>query len=369
MVKKERRQNVQLPVLANSNETTMEKEIGWAKSLTEHILRITSRTDLKAVRVYGKEEAMLRFILSESRKTVDDISRKHLLEKIRNSVEKNKPIPLSLTVALGIRFPNALKNSNPSSPPTVAWLYNFYKLNLIAERVRRFYSPGMEIFLFEEGYILKDMFGISKETVDKNLEVSRTIIESLNAPLRIVPLLPEHFPKDRSLEIGLSEIDEADTFAILCSLPEMRGRKIMDLLYQKKDKPFEEIKRQMGKLWIHAAEVATAKTELLAYRKKTKLFPRLIADLTGDTNTEERILDAAVTEKNGRLSFRFTGGSLFSHGAAVLERNADGKNSCVVVPEYKLARSFWMDQGKRKFVRPVYMINLGKPYIWAYEVV
>ncbi len=367
MVKSERKQNVQLPVY-NYNETTLEREIEWIKSLTEHILRITLRTDLKTVRVYGKEEAILRFILSESRKTVDDISRQHLLEKIKNSVAKNKPIPLSLTVALGIRFPNHLKNTNPSSPPTAAWLYNFYKLNLIAERVRRFYPPGMEIFLFEEGYILMGMFGISKETVDKNLEVSRTIIECLNAPLRIIPLLPEHFPKDRLLEIGLSEIDEADIFAILCSLPEMRDRKIMDLLYQKKDKPFEEIKRQTGKLWVHASEIATVKTELLAYRKKIKLFPRLIAELTGDTDTEERILDAAVTEKYGRLSFRFTGGSLFSHGVAVLERNTDGKNSCVVVPEYKLAKSFWMDQGKRKFVRPVY-INLGRPYIWAYEVV
>jgi len=368
MVENTRKQNVQLPVYAY-NETSLEKEIAWAKSLTEYILRITLRADLKTVRIYGKENAILRFILSESRKTVDDVSRKHMLEKIINSVSKNKPIPISITVALGIRFPNLLKHSEPSNPPTAAWLYNFYKLNLIAERIQRIYSPGMEVFLFEEGYILMDMFGISPKTVDKNLEISRTMIEKLNAPLRIISLLPEHFPKDRQLEIGLSEIDEADIFAILCSLPEMRSKTIMDLLYQKKDKPFKEIREQMNGLWIRAAEIARTKTELLAYRKKIKLFPRLITGLTGDSDIEERILDAAVTEKSGRLSFRFTGGTLSSHGAAVLERNADGKNSCVVVPEYKLAKSFWRDQSKRKFVRPVY-INLGKKrYIWAYEVV
>ncbi len=368
MVNNPRKQNVRIPIY-NHNKTTLAEETKWIESLSEHILRITLKMDLKTVRIYGKENAILRFILSESRKTVDDTSRKHLFDRIKNSVSKNKPIPISITVALGIRFPNTLKHSEPENPPTAAWLFNFYKLNLVAERVKRIYSPGIEFFLLEEGYILNDMFGISKKIVDKNLEVSKTMIERLNAPLRIISLLPEHFPKDRLAEIKSLETNEADIFAILCSLPEMKSRKIMDLLYQKKDKPFDEIKMQMNGLWDRAKMITSEKTGLLIYRKKIKLFQQLIANLTGDSDIDERILDAAVTEKNGRLSFRFTGGSLFSHGAAVLERNTDGKNSCIVVPEYKLEKGFFFDQGKKKYIKPVYMGGLGKPYIWAYEVI
>lgn len=368
MVKEIRKQNVQLPTLDN-NETTLEKEIDWAKELTQHILRITERADAKTVRIYGLSDAILRFLLSESRKTVDDISRGYMLERVRNSVSKNKPIPISITVALGIRFLNPLKHKESSNPPTAAWLYNIYKLNLIAERVRRFYPPGIVFYLFEEGYVLMDLFGISKETVDRNLEITREMIVSLNAPLKIIPLLPEHFPKDRMSEMNLSNIEEADIFAIMCSLPDMQSRKIMDMLYQKKEKPFSEIKRQMENIWKLAAEIALAKTELLVYRKKVKLFQHLLTNMNGNADMEERLLDAAVTEKEGRLSFRFTGGTLFSHGAAVLERNGDGKNSCAVVPEYKLANASWKDQGKRKFVKPIYMNLRGARYIWAYEVV
>ncbi|MCK5332622.1 hypothetical protein KAJ41_02030 [Candidatus Parcubacteria bacterium] len=358
--------DVYIPIL-NYNVTTLEDEIKWLRSLRHNMLVMTARSDRKITNKYNSTaEKILKMLCQESRKSLDDDSKRELLKKIDISIKENKPIPLSFTIAFGFRLPNYLKFQEPSNPPTLAWLYNIYKLSLIAEKVKRIYPAGVEFFIFEEAYLIKDLFRIQDGIIERNMKILQQMIVGLAAPVRVIDLKKEQFPK-KELEELTVEISDADIFSIMCSLPEMKNEKIMGMLYTVRNKPYQIIKKEKKYIWNKAKGIAKVKNRYFAYRKKINLFQSILKKMEGN-NIAERLIDATVTEKKGRLSFKFTGGSLFNHGATVIERKAQGKNKCYVVPEYKLRTGLYKNQSIRKHVKPIYIEIDGVLYIWAYEV-
>lgn len=324
----------------------------------------------------SRERQVLRILLNHSDEgvVVSGMAQDNLRAIIRASTEMGKPVPISLTVAHGMRAPNPLKFTSDSihGAPTAAWAYNVFELALMDREVRTLYQPGLHFYVFEEGYLFRDLADVPLEIVERNVAITNRIIRELAAPVMILPMLSEHFP-EKEVVATAAAVTDPEVFAMLCSVPEMKERSAMDLLYTIRDKPFARFKREMPALWAKARNMAEAKNRRLAWRKKTGLFPRLIAEATGE-KIDGRVVDAAITEKEGRICFKLTGEAMFNHGAAVIERDTNGRFACWVVPEYRLAGGHFCLQ---KRVRPIRRVSVdfgesGIPLLpdstWCYEV-
>lgn len=354
-------------------KTSIEAEVDWLKQVIDH--RVTGFEGCASKDNRPVAEKIIRSILAHCDSTIDDETKEELIKKINQSVDKSKAVPISITIAYAVRAPNPLKNTDPYGPPTFAWLYNIAKLKLISQKVKMIYPPGIKFYVFEEGFIFRELFNIPEWVAWRNARITQNFIERLDAE-EVVKILNLH-PKDLPLEeIARTESSAADVeiFAMLCSMTEMRNPEIMELLYKKRDRDYEAIAKKAGNLWGKAKNITLQKNKFFTFRKETGLFLKLISKEINENeeSLSERLVDGAVTEKHGRVSFKFTGETLFNHGAAVVTRDEDGKAKCVIIPEYRLIEgNFEVEvHGKIIKVRPV---NISLPefgcdsYVWLYE--
>ncbi len=350
----------------SSGKTTLSAELLWARSLLDWRMmnyRLQTRDD-------SIEEKILRILLKHSDVQLHHSSRVSLLQQIRSSVNSHLPIPISLTIANGMRVPHSLKNKERFGPPTFAWMYNLMEFALINRKVMTVWPKGVVFYLMEEGFIFCDLLGVSKEIVYRNLNITQQLIDGIGAPAKIVLMLPEHFPAEKIAKVNIAQPTEEEIFSMLCSLEEMQDREIFDLLYTTRQKDFSFVRKKVGStVWEKAREFTVIKNKMLQYRKDSNLFVHLIGSI-GDNVDDKRLIDAAITEKEGRICFKLTGQTLFNHGASIVNRMPPGKVWCVVLPEYRLEQNYF---GKNP-VRPVFIAPddfgyQGQPYIWFYELV
>lgn len=349
--------------------TTFTAEADWVRSL------ITARDRGYRPPSGSTESQILKILINHCDTSVQlgSSARANLETVIRRSTLQRRPIPITLTIAHGMRVPHPWKNADRFGPPTAGWLYNLFEFMRIDSEVRRVYEPGVVFYILEEGPLFCDMLGVPRTVVDRNLRMFQRMVDELKAPVVTLPMLPAYFPPVEVAAISAPATDE-EIFAILCSDSEMMDRSVMDLLYTQRNKPWSEIRRKVGSLWGKAAEVAERKNQLLAYRKKVGLFPRLVSEHCGGQPMADRLVDGAITEKDGRICFRMTAWAMFNHGAAVLERDETGRVVCHVWPEYRLQAGTVRFPGevRTRKVRPVRMnpADLGEPgdhFVWCYE--
>lgn len=360
---KKKKNIIKLPEI-RVEETSFTEEVDFARNtIDQRLLGFKIAPDEGE-----RHKSILKILLNHCDFTTDLEARKNLADKIKGSVDKNLPVPISLTIAHGIKAPNKLKNFDPYSPPSAAWLYNIFKLKLISEKIRTIYDPGAEYYLFEEGYIFNDIFNYPKEIVDMNVDVTMKMISGMDLPARIIKLNERDFPEGEVKKIE-PKISDAEIYATLCSIEEMNDPEIMEYLYNYRGRNYELIKENVGMLWDQAKAITAVKNQKLTYRKLTGLFARKIHSI--DSNMNGRLVDGAITEKGGRLSFKLTGETLFNHGAAIVSRNETGKYNCIVVPEYRIVNGSTTINGKVINVRPIKInlkeIGYDKSYIWMYE--
>lgn len=351
--------------------TTLQKEIAWLKSLLQFKMATYNPPQESSIK-----KQIVRILANHCDESVAiDISNEEsrLRKLVRASIEAKKTIPISITIAHGLKVPQSLKNKDRFGPPTFAWLYNIFEFALMNLEVKKIWPPGLTFYLFEEGPLFHEMLGVGWEIVERNLRITQRLIDELEVPALILPLLPEYFPAEKVAKTSISSPTDEEIFSMVCSLEEMQDREVMDLLYVTSKKDFAWIRQRVGReLWQKAWELAKAKNMMLKYCKDVGLFFQLIKEKTGE-NVENRLLDGAVTEKEGRFCFKLTRLALFNHGSAIVERNKCGRLACWVVPEYRLEDGLFRIQEKVLPVRPI-RINLtdfgesGNPYIWCYEV-
>lgn len=260
-------------------------------------------------------------------------ARIRLVKQIYESISYGLTIPVSLAVLLGFRMPNNLKYKEPFGPPTYAWLHSLLVLGSIAARVKKVYPPGIQFYLFEEGYIFNNIFHIQEWIVNRNLRILKTFIDDLNIPVTVIHLLPEHFPKNDIEKIVIHDPTDAEVFAFLCSMPWMNDEEIIKSLYIACEKSFEAIRIHVGNdKWSNVKEDVRYKNKILAFRRHNSLYTRLIFDIHKN-DVEGRLIDTSMTVKEGRICIRLTLDAFPNHGMPILDTI---RCHCHIIPEYRI---------------------------------
>lgn len=310
--------------------------------------------------------ALLKYANSAEKKSLGE-SRQDVLLRIRKSMSLNEPVPVSLTIAFGMRAPSPLKYRDPYGLPTYAWLHMLAALMLIDRRVQLFYSPGVKFFVFEEGLLFRDLLEIPFNIVERNLRVFDVLKLRLGASVTNINLLPEHLPMSEALKIEVP-VSESEVLAFVCSASWMADPAIVDYLYASGEKPFEKIRDAIGMAkWNQVRELAVLKNKTLALRKKIGLFPRLVNELTKE-DVSERMIDATITFKEKRVVIKPTDGALFNHGMTIIHWP---RFNCYVVPEYRIDSQFVIGDKVFKLeevrIDPSEFGLEGSPFTWRYE--
>lgn len=254
-------------------------------------------------------------------------------------IEKKAAIPVTISMALGGRIPNPLKMSQETQLPTFAWLHLIAFFTLINEKVKRVYHPGLRIVVFEEANLDYEQYGLDLEKIKESLRVIQSMIDLLQAPVEIIPLAIDLFEEGIRSVI---QLDDRTIYSELCCLPEMVDPRIMASLYTSENTDFERVKQLAGPLWQKAAEIKSFLLEKLAQRKQPRwddgmcLFEHLIQLKPQDPP----ILDASVTRKMGRFSFKPTSPAYYCHGMPVIRRGSfSGSDNYLKVeihPQYRI---------------------------------
>ncbi len=274
--------------------------------------------------------------------TKDDVH--ELARKITPFIKDGIPVPVSLTFALTLRAPNSLKYKEGENLPTYGWLHFIDFMATVNEKVKRVYPPGIKIFMFEEGTLFGERLGVSKESVAKNMEFNRRAIQKLDAPIELIPLVPEDFPDKEVERTNIPLVDDTQIYALVCSRPDVTDPSVFQYLYEensRQNRNWSEIKQKVGPIWNAAHETSKYIRRALQYRKSSKLFERLIKreDPRYAKHDNPIAIDATVTDKEGRIVFDVTT-TLFKHGMTVVRRNTNGEHKVVIVPEYRIPRLF-----------------------------
>lgn len=315
-------------------------------------------------------EQILRALLSwsDTKEKMHENEREHLIGRIARSIDAGISIPVSLTVAHGLRAPSPLKFLNPFGPPTYAWLHNIFAMMNIAKKIERLYDGGVTFWLFEEGLLFHELLDVPIEVVDRNMMIFLKLLERTGLNAKIVYMLAEDIDPDCADQVELSE---SEIHSVLCSLAWMRDERVIDCLYARGETPYAEIRSLVGEdRWREAERIAREKVRCLSNRKKTFLFEQRISQ-SCSVDVTDMLIDAAITRKRGRVTIRSTGQALFNHGEAVLDRRG-GRLSCHVLPQYRLRGEAVLTEGSRFPISPVLIDPNefgieGSPYIWRYE--
>jgi len=329
------------------------------------------RSLMQSYRLLGNltaaEQILRIFVKTGSGLTPQGEAKEKLLQQIQTSLRMGMPIPMSLTIAHGLRAPNPLKYEDPFGPPTYAWLHSLFTFLLISERVKCVYQPGMQFFVFEEGHLFDELLEVPKGVVDRNLRMFQRLIDATSAPVTSINLFKEHLPEAEAVKLPV-EVLEAEVHAFVCSSPWMNDPEVLGDLYVRGDKPYELIKERVGRArWEEMRQKALRKSQTLALRRHNGIFRHLVKKATG-MDVAGRMIDGAITSKEGRLSIKATGGALFNHGMPVVDWR---RNTCHIVPQYRIGSDFTV--GNRSFplgkvlISPAEFGEEGATYMWCYE--
>jgi hypothetical protein len=322
--------------------TTFEKEIEFYRGLIKE--------KMKGYNVpRNKGNLILKILLSHCEEgiKISEEEKAELTRIINQYVSCNASIAISLTMALGMRVPNPLKFKEVVHFPTLAWLHLAFYFSLLNKKVQTVYSPGVKIFIFEEATLFGPwIFGMDIKLIEQMLKICEYFFKELEAPVEIIKLLPEHFPNEEVEQIEV-EITPSQVYAIACSLPSMNNEEFMQFLYCKRSRDYDELKKISPKIWKEAEEITRKMMKALTYRKRKKLFQKLLNDI--------ELIDACVTDKNGRIVFDITSPALWNHGMPVVRKNP---YKMYIIPEYRIPKEY-------PEATPI-KINSSYPYTFYY---
>lgn len=251
-----------------------------------------------------------------------------LRNTIATCVRKKQAIPITLTWALGYRVPNPLKYLEKTNLPTLAWLYAFHTLYLVQLEVQEVYGPGVVFHIFEESPLFGRFFDVYEIEIYKCLQAALKMLDAIGLSYVAHSLTKDLFPES-AIKRYLPKTLEPDlVYAVVASLREVTDPGVLEPLYQSRRKNFPELRRLVGdSVWKKAEVIGRYIRGCLTYRKAAKLFEKI--------SGHKEILDATITEKEGRLSFGITSPALPNHGMPIVEKRAD-YYKLEVIPEYRL---------------------------------
>lgn len=347
------RPTIVLPRISAGRVTTLQEEV---KFLDTYLAWQLWGYQPPAGQVPG---GIMQILLSacEERVEVSTTARAGLRRIIAEYVRKSEPIPISITLALGIVVNNPLKFLQWQNLPTYGWVYLAWWFRVLNEKVQRIFEPGIKLCVFEEGIVFGPWLDISEEEVARCLQATEVINQAIGAPIVSYPMLPEHFPPEVERLEGVGVTDE-EIYAIVCSHPRMDDREVIAPLYRFRDRSYLQMQRLAGGIWDEAAEFALRKNRYLAWRKKAGLFERL--------SGHDSLLDAAITDKVHRLSLDITSPAMWNHGMPVMVREDSGKFTVWIVPEYRIADEF--PKARRILISPKDFGLQGEPYVFYYLI-
>lgn len=328
-----------------SGITTLVTEIAFFKSLREQ------RVGRNYHRPQGSaQEAILSVLLTHSDKDVEVATqkRREMENSIRQFTDKDKPVPISIAFALGLIAPNPLKiRECADNLPHYGWLQFVDFMATMNEKVKTFYRPGLDVVVFEEGSLFAPILGIGPETVRRNVETTRMLVDKLEAPMRIIPLETTDFPADKVARAVPPKLHDSQIFAITCSQPDMLNPEFLDCLYaENARKQRDQIDPVTGKsgyarlipmigeeMWNRSRAIAEAIARHMQYRKDSKLFDKLVGHPIA--------IDATVTDKSDRISLQVTPVAMINHAMMVVRRaqGGSGLHKVLPEPEYRIART------------------------------
>ncbi|MDP3093190.1 MAG: hypothetical protein Q8N16_00295 [bacterium] len=342
-----------LPDIA-SGMTTIEKEIGFYRSLLS--IKMAGYSPSRG----SVAEGILRIIIAHTEEKIEvpaaELAR--LANIIKTYVRRNQPVPITLSFAIGTRIPNPLKFKEVIAFPTLAWLYLAFFFALINEKVKTIYEPGLRVVIFDEATLFASLTGLEPASVMQMLSICRKLFSALGAPVEVVELKPDLFPVKEVEAINVG-VDFDQTYAVACSLPDMLQMDVMADLYIRRDRNYQALRLMMGEdLWRKAEITAVAMAKLLAYRKRARIFSRILG--------VNDFIDACITDKAARIVFDVTANALLNHGMPVVSRLADGAHKMWIVPEYRI--SFEHPKAKQVKISPLEFGLTGEPYVFYYVV-
>ncbi len=282
-----------------------------------------------------QEEKILSLLLTGCERGTDvSPVKESLLNRIAAYTVVGAPIQISLSVAIGCKIPNRLKFSDLSSVPTFAWVHLFWFFKVLNEKIKKVYSPGVEVIIFDESSLFRDLLfadHLSEEDIRKFYRYLSIITEYMKPPVRFIPMRPDMFDIHPA-EIPPNEVPDCVTYAMVCSLPHMQDPRVMDPLYTTSRKDYTWLAKQAGEdVWQKAQLLAGKVHATLKRRKELGLFQKL----TQSCN----LIDACITRKDGRLCLNITVPCLFNHGVPILECDQKtGKYKVKMTPEYRIQR-------------------------------
>lgn len=311
-------------------ETTLSEEYRYYEDLIDFRLR-----GFVPPKAAGVAERVFKIICAqahrEERIKIDNREERDLISIVEHHVSQGTPIPITLSLAIGLRVNNPLKYYEFSPFPTLGWIHFGYFFKSLQKKVETVYSPGVKIIVFDEAPLLSQFFDIEAEYVRRFLKSVRGLFQLIDSPITIIEMNPEKFPLSEVEKISV-KIHDAQIYAAACSFPQMKEQCAMDYLYRQRKRDYNHMRELIGEaLWSRAECTSKVVSQHLAYRKSVNMF----AEIVGTP-----FLDACITDKNGRIVFDVTSPALINHGMPVVSRGSNGSCRFQIIPEYRIAHEF-----------------------------
>lgn len=282
-----------------------------------------------------KEQEKCRSILnillasSEKRIAVSESLKSRWRAVIDSCIGEDLPITLTMSLAVGTRIPNRLKFFDNVNLPTFGWLYFLFFFQMLNEKVRLVYPPGIKLVIFDEAWLFGKYLGIEQSEIEVNLRAVEKLIAAMEVPVEIILMREGHFNLAEVNDIN-ARVTHSQIYGFLCSLPEMTNPAVMHSLYRRRSRDYDKIRLAAGDLWDKAQENTRRVAQFLTWRKKVDLFRNLLGC---------RYIDTTITDKDERLVLDITC-SLMNHGMPVVRCNAQGLLKVDIVPEYRIPSEY-----------------------------
>lgn len=279
------------------------------------------------------KDSIISILLAHCERSVNvsKADRERLANQVLPFAKNQQPIPISISLAIGVRIPNPLKFTESDNLPTYSWMHFGNFLSLINEKVQRVYQPGIKVVVFDEATLFGPMIGILAESTLRHLRATEKLLKAVQAPVKIIPLTQDLFPQSEVDKIT-STVGDDKVYSVVCSRQDMKIPEVMDPLYtDRQHRSYADLRRLLGgtNIWDDSKRMAEMIARHLEYRKKVGLFERLAGPVA---------VDATVTDKDGRVVFDVTSPALFNHAMPIVRRSQDGNHKVQIEPEYRIRR-------------------------------
>ncbi len=330
-------QKIVLPELQRCEDGSLKTNLNQESRFLDSMIKW--RLQSIKLKEESTNQAVLKILLSSSESGIavsPELMQSWTLV-INDCVKNNQPVTLSMSLAIGTRIPNRLKYFDDVNLPTFGWMYFFFFIRLLHEKVKLVYPPGIKMVIFDEAWLFGRYLGISRDIIEVNLKAVQRIIDLMDVPVEIILMQEEHFDLAEVNQIE-PRVSLSQVYGFLCSLPEMNNPAVMHHLYRRRKRNYTKIQMAAGALWEEAQKKCGQVAQYLAWRKKTNLFGRLISG---------NYIDTTITDKDERLVLDITC-SLMNHGMPVTRYNNNGMLKVDIVPEYRIP-------GEYESVAPVWI--------------